>query len=415
MRFGLGLALAASVAAVGGISPAYAQQQDEGAEIDALLDASATPEGALALAAKQEAEGDLTGAAATLERALIDHAGAATLRVRYAMLLCRLDDPQRARLQFAQLGQGERAEAQAACGNIQLGAAEEAPRSNSWIRGQLAAGLAYDTNAAGALTAQFDIPGGTLPKDDGIAFVASGSLDARFALGDNAFFYGGLDAVTRNHLDGPDYDYQVGTATAGFGYRGSRFEVSAGGILRHAIVSGDSYVTEYGGEAQAVLMVGETARFKLRGEVLGQDYKDSLLLLSRDGTRYDVALDFGAGAPDRFSYVVGGGWERKTAENDALAYKGFRIYAAARAPLSEKSYGTIGANYRHLDYDDQLFSSDLTEDRFFGRAGIGYRLTPELAVEGAATYTRRDYNPASLLRDYDNVGGELRLVFSFGR
>lgn len=414
MRLSLGLALAASAAAIGGISPATAQQQDEGAEIDALLDASATPEGALALAGKQEAEGDLTGAAATLERGLIDHPGAASLRVRYAALLCRLDDPQRARLQLAQI-KGDRSEAQAACGNVQLGATEEAPRSNSWIRGQLAAGLAYDTNAAGALTAQFDIPGGTLPKDDGIAFVASGSLDARFALGGNAFFYGGLDAVTRNHLGGPDYDYQVGTATAGFGYRGSRFEVSAGGILRHAIVSGDSYVTEYGGEAQAVVMVGETARFKLRGEVLGQDYRNSFFFLSRDGTRYDVALDFGAGAPDRFSYVVGGGWERKTAESDALAYKGFRIYAAARAPLSEKTYGTIGANYRHLDYDDQPFSSDLTEDRFFGRAGIGYRLTPQLAVEGAVTYTKRDYNPASLLRDYDNVGGELRLVFSFGR
>lgn len=414
MRLRLGLALAASAAAIGGISPAYAQQHDEGAEIDALLDASATAEGALALAGQQEAEGDLTGAAATLERALIDHGGAASIRVRYAALLCRLDDPQRARLQLAQI-KGDRSEAQAACGNVQLGATEEAPRSNSWIRGQLAAGLAYDTNAAGALTAQFDIPGGTLPKEDGVAFVASGSLDARFALSDNVFFYGGLDAVTRNHLGGPDYDYQVGTLNAGFGYRGSRFEVSAGGILRHAIVSGDSYVTEYGGEAQAVLLVGETARFKLRGEILGQDYRNNFFLFSRDGTRYDVALDFGAGAADRFSYVVGGAWERKTAETDELGYKGFRLYAAARAPLSEKVYGTIGANYRHMNYDDALFGPDIVEDRFFGRAGIGYRLTPQLAVEGAATYTKRDYNPGSLLRDFDNVGGELRLVFSFGR
>ncbi len=83
--------------------PAGAVAQTAGAEIDQLIDASTTNEAALQTADSQVAAGDLTGAATTLERRLLDEPDATTVRIRYAVLLCELDDRQAAQHELTKL------------------------------------------------------------------------------------------------------------------------------------------------------------------------------------------------------------------------------------------------------------------------------------------------------------------------
>lgn len=84
-------------------STAAFAQSDTGGAIDALVEASASNEAALQTAETQVSAGDLTGAATTLERRLIDEPDATSVRVRYAVLLCELDDRQAAQYELAKM------------------------------------------------------------------------------------------------------------------------------------------------------------------------------------------------------------------------------------------------------------------------------------------------------------------------
>ena len=102
--------------------PALAQQ-DPVAALDQLSDAATGVGPGTALARQQMRGGDLTGAVATLERVLINHPGASEVLLLHASLLCRLDDPDGARLEIDELrGQAipgpAWAEVNAACGPI---------------------------------------------------------------------------------------------------------------------------------------------------------------------------------------------------------------------------------------------------------------------------------------------------------
>lgn len=103
-------------------APAQAQA-DPVRELDALIDRSGDPASAMALARSQIGEGDLLGAAATLERVLIDFPDADDALLLHASLLCRLDDRPGARAELASLngvaGSGAAwAEVTAACGPV---------------------------------------------------------------------------------------------------------------------------------------------------------------------------------------------------------------------------------------------------------------------------------------------------------
>src|SRR3546814_12554966 len=93
----------AVVAAGLGVQPAFAQESAGNAALDELSEAAETPQVALAMAATQEAEGDLLGAASTHERALLDNPQADDVRLAYATMLSQLDDRESARVKIAAL------------------------------------------------------------------------------------------------------------------------------------------------------------------------------------------------------------------------------------------------------------------------------------------------------------------------
>ena len=396
--------------------PASAQDKASGADIDALIDASATPDGALTLARGQAGAGDLTGAAATLERALLDAPLQRTVAVRlyYIAILCRLDDHERARVEVARLG-GLRvdgpgwSEAQAACGALPV--PPSAPGARGGITARVGAGVAYDTDTLGALATQFDF--GTPPvREGGFSFIASLDVNARIPW-DSGFFYGGVNAVSKDALSGPDLDYQVGTLRFGYGQQLGNVELSAGPVGSFARLDGASFFGELGGQGE-IAMLASQGRVALKGEIVHQSYYDSFFPVSRNGTRYDLALEWQGQPRTGLTYVVGGAFEYKTAATAPLGYTGGRLYAAARLPLAPGgTYADLSGTVRHFAYRDDAGFRQI-ETRYFARAAIGTPLIAGIDIEAAASYTRRDYNKASLLQDYDDVGGELRLVWTFG-
>src|SRR3569832_822217 len=419
MRRTLGLVLASGAMT---FTAAPAMAQDAAVDIDAMIDATGSAAGALKLAHSQADQGDLTGAAATLERALLNGPAMrdANVRLYYVTILCRLDDHERARLEttrndVTRAAPGAVTDARAACGTHDLPAGGSAA-ANSGVVGNIALGLAYDSNTSAALSPVFALPGVAVPHQDGLSVVASAQVDARAPAGPG-YVYGGLSAMTKNSVSGPDLDYQLGTLRGGWVVQGSSIGFEAGALLRHGRLFSHPFYSEYGGQSEISTAAGGNGRVALRGERVHQDYAGSLPLADRDGTRFDLALEYRATLSRSHGWVLGAAFEDKTARTRNLGYAGWRLYAGARLPVSESgTYTALSATVRHIDYRDVALIADRSETRWFGRAALGTPLgAGPIDIEGAVSYTQRDYNAASGLHDYDSFGAELRLVRNFGR
>lgn len=417
-----GLAAAALLASM----PAWSQTASVAApdtDIDQLLDASASPDGAMSTARGQIDAGNLTGAAATLERALLAHPDLTdeSLRLTYVQVLCRLDDHRRAgiellRVDGGHLSDGDWTATTAACGPLARPAAAHVT-SDSVVTGQIGVGLAYDSDLVGALTTVFTFPGLPHLDDGGLSVIATADVRARFATGAHGFVYAGVEALSKDGVTGRYSDYQLGTLRLGYGVSAGSFDLSAGVVGSYARIYNHDFYGEYGGEAAIAYRAGARSRLKLEGLVVHQNYSLGIPgVFDRDGTRYDAALTWHGEAP-RFVYELGGGYGNKTAETRYLGYEGFRVFAGARAPLTSSGvYAGLSGTYRYVDYRDVAFVTDDREDRYYARASLGIPLNRRgLAVEAGASYTRRHYRDDLFTQDYSSVGGDLRLVWNFGQ
>ena len=412
---------AALVVALAFAAPAIAQSVSPEAEVDALIDASATNAGTIASARTQAASGDLLGAASALERALLNRPGSESddVRLYYATVLCALDDRRRAAYELGNVRDTALAgwqEARLACGDIGVADAAGAARTDG-VLGELAVGIAYDGDAYGALATETIIPNLPSRAASGTSVITSARLDARFETGDRNYFYGGLAFKSKDSLGGPKLDYQVGGARLGFATKlGENADLSLGGVVRHARLLNSPFVTEYGGQMALGLNSGGRARWSIDAEVVQQKYLGGIASALRDGERYDLAIVYTMAPREHASVAFGAALERKDAAQRSLGYSGGRVFAATRLPIAENgTYLGLSATARHIDYRDPLIGSDLKEWRLFARAAVGFPLgDSNLFVEPAVSYSARSYNAASLLRNYQSFGAELRLVYRFG-
>lgn len=404
-------------------SPFAARAQDAEAHIDLVLDASADADGARRLARTQASAGDMSGAASTLERALLREPRTGTdadmLRLEYAALLCRLDDRARAQYQLGNVSNANAPEwerVRAACGDIAIPTAQS-PASDG-LRGAVWAGLAFDGDAYGQIQNDPFIANTPAARDDGVSFVAGLSLQGRGAAGGRSFVYYGADALTKNSiLAGPRVHYQVGSARLGFGTAlAERGDFMLGGVIRHARLSDAPYVTEYGGQVSVGIRTTPTTRWSIDGEIVAQDYHGLAFGATRDGTRYDVGIVHRQTPDAGARWVLGAAFEAKDARDRTLAYTGGRAFGAVEWPISDNgSYANLSATVRYLDYrDPSLTVRGDREWRGFLRGAIGIAAGSGWFVEPAVSYTTRIIDSPSPQRDYSSVGAELRLVHRFG-
>lgn len=413
-----GLLAALSLAAIfhGG---AVAAQEAEDAELDALIDATQSDEGALALARRQTGQGDLTGAAVTLERSLLMRSGPGSDEVRlyYGAVLCRLGDQRRGVYQLEGVSNPAAngwAEARQACGV----AAPIASRARGdGVAGVLSLGIGYDSDAFGALTTQFEIPGLPAITEDGVAIIASGTIEGRFATTASGNGYAGVALLSRTDISGPDIDYQTGAIRAGYAFNlgGVDRQLAVGLVGRHSVLRGDDYLSEFGAQAEYGVSRGDNSRWTVRAEAVDQHYQTAFSSL-RDGGRYDLAFSYSRTTGLDRAWTVGVALEAKDAELQGLGYRGGRVYGAMRTPISAAgTYFAASGVIRIADYEDAPLVPGLLETRSYLRAGIGMPLNVEgLAIEAAVTHSARWYDDA-IVSDYSSVGVEMRLVYRFGQ
>jgi Tetratricopeptide repeat len=411
-------------------SPAIAAQDADTSELGGLIDAGATPTGAVAAARTMAGAGDIAGAAATLERALLADPDANDVRLLYTAMLCRLDDTQGARVELARLsgqktGDAAWADVTAACGTG-LARPEPAAGAAKLFGGEVFAGLAFDSDALGPLATLLDFPGVPTPTQDGLSVIAGARLAGRASSFDgDGGLYGGISIRAKNSFDGPRQTYEFGDVSVGYGRGGAGTGYKVGAVVRHARLFGNPYVTEYGAQAEVSLASGEDRRVRLRGEAVHQDYHGVGPGVAGEGMRYDLsaALEGKTGGDGR--YAVGVGAELKDGRVKDFGYVGVRAFAAAQWPVGDQGhYVNLSSTLRFIDFKDNPPVLDRKDTRIFARAAYGLPVSIDrLFVEAGVNYTARLINnrvtaaapPPGIigLADYDSVGAELRLVWKF--
>ena len=405
--------------------PAWAQDDDRA--IEALVAESSSPAAAMATARELTAAGDLTGAAAALERALLADPNANDVRLLYAATLCRLGDPQAARIEIGKLDRQDIspsvwAEADEACGGAVRQPLAADGASGGGLTGEVYAGLAYDGDAAGAIALQTDFGFGSIDSEDGLAAISGARLNWRSdGFASQGGIYAGAGLTSKHDLSGPDQDYDIGYFRAGYGSLGGNTGYAIGAIVEHTRLLGDPYVTEYGAQAELVFGNAQSRRIRLRAEAVAQDYKDGFPGNFADGGRFDLAGALESRLGDRGYYTIGLAGELKTADQKSFGYRGARLFAAAHLGLRRRNYLNLSGTLRYVDFRDDPPFADRKDVRGFARAAYGVPLGGAgLFVEGAGSYTLRKVSLSGTtggsvpdLKTYHSPGAELQLIWKF--
>jgi hypothetical protein len=409
----------------GAAAPAFAQDS----EFDALIaESSISTPAAIASARSQSAAGDLVGAAATLERALLADPNAHDARLLYAATLCRLDDRQASGVEFAKLeghevGNAMWREADEACGGAFRRPTPARDASTGRLSGEAYAGVAYDSDALGAIALQTDFGYTDVRRKEGFAAIAGARLAARArSHASTGGLYGSLSASAKHDISGPDQRFEIGEARAGFGRDGNDMGHSLGAVVRHVRIFGHSYVTEYGGQGEVLLGNAAAHRLRLRVEAVHQDYGRRGPTDLGDGMHFDARASLEARIGTRGFYAAGVGAEYKKAREKSLGYAGARLFGLVQLPAGGNGhYVNLSGTLRLIDFHDDTPLPDRRDLRAFARAAYGLPLVGQLFGEAAVSYTRRStkfdsttsYPTSFDLATYRSLGAELRLIWKF--
>ncbi len=407
------------------VTAAHAQQSSESA-IDALIDGSSSSANAITSAKAQANSGDITGAAATLERALLADPNANDVRLYYASMLCKLDDPQAARMELTKLdsqktGDTAWGEMNAACGGTMVRPVPPAGGDANGLTGEAFAGITYDGDVVGGYLVQ--TPLALVAPASGAGFGAVGGLRIT-GRGKNytgsGDVYAGFAWQSKRNIDGPKQSYDIGEMKVGFG----RTDFSIGAVARHYRLFNAPYVWEYGAQGELGIQAGEAGRIAVRAEIVNQEYQ-AIGPVGGDGMRYDLSATYEKKLSETGFLALGIGLELKEAKTRTLGYAGGRIFGGVQLPVGDKGqYFNLSATLRYLDFRDPVSSYDRRDTRAFARAAYGIPLGESgFTLEGAVSYSLRSISSpktgpvppvaARNVAKFNSAGAELRLVWKF--
>lgn len=424
---------AAVLGAVAGVSAPFAvqAQESEAAALDALIDGAATPDQALALARQQAQSGDLTGAASTLERALLTNPNAHDVRLFYAGLLCQLDDGQGARVEVTKLDKQAIDDAawnaaNTACGGALVRPAAPKAGAATGFAGEAYAGVAFDGDALGPLIIQIDLPGVATPSKSGLGIIAGVRGAYRSpSYTDGGGLYAGGGISLKHSVDGPDQKYLLTDLRVGFGRQSERTDYAFGAVVRHTHLLGNAYGTDYGGQAELGVKAGNGGRIVLRGEAVYQDYATIGLGPRANGWRFDLSATYVKQISVNSLFIAGAALEVKDARSRVLGYTGARMFAAYQANIGDSGhYFNLSSTLRFINFKNKPPVQDRKDTRVTARGAYGLPLGASgFKLEGAVSYTSRAISGkatvappplfATKLANYNSVGAELRLIFKF--
>jgi hypothetical protein len=391
----------------------------------------------IGFARRAAAEGDLLSAAAALERLLLQQPNWHAARLFYAVTLYRMEDIQGAKRELDLLDSVELTPLQQAELAKYRRLIERRDRLFT-VSGSVNAGLVYDSNATGALANLVDVGLGAGPTDDGLGFAGGGRLRFTWRLGQDSptSLYLLVAGQGRKDLSGPALETLRAELALGLsGSLGARTSWQLGGLLRHLQLFGDPYMTEYGGRLALGARLGHLTSLDASAEATQQDFDERLLpelapgltTDARSGSRVALAAGLSHRVSGASSVAGEVGWESKNADYRPFAFSGPHVAAAFQTDLGRGSYSSLAGNVRFLTYrepDPLIGGPRRKETRSFVRAALGAPISAftdagatadfreGLILEGALSYTGR--NTRAPYIDYENVGGELRLIWTFG-
>lgn len=385
----------------------------------------------LAYARSRSSAGDLVGAAAALERLLLNRPNWHAARLFYAAVLIRLDDLQAARRELALLKDVQLSPEQTA-EVAKYTRQSERRDAASRLSGQVSVGVAYDGNAVGTLANAVDLGAGLPVEDDGLSLTSSASLGGATRIGGGAELFAQLSGLSKTDVSGPDQRYVRGDAQVGLGFAAGGVGVRVAAVVRNVSIFGDQYQFDYGGRVELSRRLGTRTTLNATLEVVDQDYDEAGFALpglgdGRDGTRIDGSIGLSTRLTARQTLSFNIGYDDKDADYLPFAYRGPHASAAYGALLGRGGYASLSAQVRRFNYRaaDLLVSPVRRRDtRSFFRAALGAPLSAftasgvtsdfreRLLLEGAVSYNRRDSRAPYL--DYDSFGAETRLIYRFG-
>jgi|GEM_PF-938685 len=441
-RFGRAASVGFSALMMASPVPLLAQQSDQTdndqtendqsltAELDALIDASQSSEAAITAARQQIAAKDLSGAASTLERALLVNRNADDARALYASILCRLDDPKGAAYEINLLNNRNVSGALLTELRQHCGLTPSAPEQSSGsadvkktqVSGSLSVGLAYDTDSIGASNFQFVTAGPAFTADALSTVIHLDATGRNFLNGGKSWIYGGFNLDAKFELDGTPIttgpnDYQIGDLFLGYGTKLGGTELQLGGVVKHSRVFDQAFATEYGGQVKLSFAQKDQGAIILDGEIVYQDYTIFGGSPFRDGWKFDLALaKFKPLDNDGYVYF-GAGLEFQTA--NVRGFFGGRVFGAAKIPLAESgAYAQVNGTYRYINFTSDnsvIFTFPRVDHRIYGRGALGLPISGDrLFAEAGVSYTVRDSSAASMLADFDSLGVDLKLILKLG-
>lgn len=405
-------------------------------DFEAVLAAPDDVELNLSFAREQARQGNLSVAASTLERLLINEPNRHSVRLFYAVVLYRLGDFQNARAQLDQLESApltaqQRAEADAYSERV-------ADRlATSSFSGSLGVGVVYEDNASGAYFTQFDFFGAPI-EEDGTSSEVALTLEGRTNLGSSRVWEAFVRTrlVDRANFDGAGVDYQRGDLEVGLTRTTRLTELNLAVVARQVRLEGEPQLDEFGARADFSWRYTNSLTVRGHVEAVDQDFQEPFIdLLSftlggdRDGTRFNIGASLRNRLTARSSLDLGLDYEAKDADYAPFGYSGPRLWGAFDHRFDKGVYVTASASIRWLEYDEEdpfFLGAGITREdtrsnarialgaplSAFSAAGATGDFREDVTLEGALTYGSRD--STSPIADFDGWGADLRLVWRFG-
>jgi hypothetical protein len=420
------LAMTAMMAAMSAASADPTFEQVMAAPDDVNLD--------VAYAKAEANEGHLLSAAAALERVLMLEPNAASARLFYAVVLYRLDDLQAANAQLAlvdgaQLPPLERKELE------KYRRVVSGSRKTTTFNGELAAGIAYDSDALGALLIGTPLGGSKPSHKPGTGAVVSAALGGSTRLDDAYSLYAALAGYSRTDFSDSEAQMQYFGGEIGLKNTEQMTSWQIAGVARHTMLFGDPLLTEYGGRASFDWRADTAVTLSASFEGVWQDYHEPFYNLfnnpvvhnADDGAYYRMqgGLAWRIDSHSRVDLSVG--YETHDASYKPFGYDAPFANVDYRGLLGSGVYVDLLGNLRWVRYqavDTQFTGVRRNDTDYLVRAALGVPLSA-FSADGATGDTLEDLtlegsvNYASSARtapfsDYGGFGAGLRLVWHFG-
>lgn len=294
----------------------------------------------MAYAKTQIRNGDIKGAAATLERMLRINPNLKEVRLFYAAVLYRLDNIAEAKLELSKLDNVELSEKTKKEKKLLEKMIARREKKTTWT-GQLMSGMSYDTNVnAFPEDDTIEYGNGSTLKFQGeektdTSYLALLALDVDHKLGkygQHSIFAGGSYYMTKqSEMSSMDMGIISGKAGANFNLR--RNNITPQLIYNTVNLDGTAYMDTFGGSLKVSHTLNKKAALYAEGKYLSQTYKNSTVYKNNsDKNAISSAGTFG------LRYLL---TPRMTIEAEAMG-----MMKDAKNEYNDTT--TLGGNLRHF-------------------------------------------------------------------